>query len=77
MAFILQYIKTLDTSKLNDANRLLYSYVVQYKAQYQSIRIVSANDKINHKLRTELLALYKDFLITGYRQKNGIRNYHS
>lgn len=65
MAFILQYIKTLDTSKLNDANRLLYSYVVQYrKRNTKSILIVSANDKINHKLRTELLALYKDFLIT-------------
>lgn len=70
MAFILQYLKTLDTGKLNDANRLLYSYVARYRERNtKSILIVSANDKINHKLRINLLTLYKDFLITSISKK--------
>ena len=70
MAFILQYLRTLDTTKLNDANRLLYSYVARYRERNtKSILIVSANEKINKKIRIRLLSLYKDFLITAISKK--------
>lgn len=65
MAFILQYIRTLDTTKLNDANRILYSYVTRYRERNtKSVLIVSANERLNNKLRINLLSMYKDFLIT-------------
>lgn len=70
MAFVLQYLRTLDTSKLNDANRVLYSYVARYRERNtKNILIVSHNEKINHKLRIKFLALYKDFLITAIDKK--------
>lgn len=70
MAFVLQYLRTLDTGKLNDANRVLYSYVARYRERNtKNVLIVSANDKLNHKLRIKFLALYKDFFITAIDKK--------
>lgn len=70
MAFVLQYLRTLDVNKLNDANRIIYSYTVHYRERNtKSVLIVSANEKINHKLRIKLLSLYKDFLITAIDKK--------
>ncbi len=70
MAFILQYLRTLDKNKLNDADRILYSYTTRYRERNtKEVLIVSSNEKLSHKLRIKLLSAYKDFLITAIDKK--------
>lgn len=70
LAFVLQYVKMLDTSKLSDNDRILHSYIVRYKERNtKNVLIVSSNDKLKNKLKIKLFSLYKDFFITSIDKK--------
>lgn len=65
LAFIQQYIKTLDASKLSDNDRLLAIYITRYKERNtRSILIVSNRGEFELKLKLAILTRYKDFFVT-------------
>lgn len=70
LAFIQQYIKTLDSSKLNDNDRLLSIYINKYKERNtKKILIVSNKSEFETKLKFNILTQYKDFLVTKTNKK--------
>lgn len=70
LAFIQQYIKTLDVSKLNDNDKLLNVYINKYKERNtKKILIVSNRSEIEIKLKLNILSTYKDFLVTQISKK--------
>lgn len=70
LAFIQQYIKTLDLSKLNDNDRSLNIYINRYKERNtKKILIVSNRNEFETKLKFNILAQYKDFIVTQTNKK--------
>lgn len=70
LAFVLQYIKMLDTTKLSDNDKILHSYIARYRERNtKNILIVSSDDKLKNKMKTKLFSAYKDFLITTTEKK--------
>lgn len=70
LAFIQQYIKTLDANKLNDNDRLLSMYITRYKERNtKSILLVSSNADFEMKLKMKILTKYKDFVVTQTNKK--------
>lgn len=70
LAFIQQYIKTLDSSKLSDADRLLNIYITRYKERNtKKILLISNDEKMKFKLKIEILSLYKNFMVTSISKK--------
>ena len=70
LAFIQQYIKTLDSSKLNDNDKLLNIYINKYKERNtKKILIVSNRNEFEMKLKFDILAKYKDFVVTQTSKK--------
>ncbi|MGX2982394.1 hypothetical protein [Helicobacter sp. 23-1045] len=70
LAFVLQYLKMLDSAKLNDNDRILHSYIIRYRERRsKNILIVSNNDRIKNKLKIKLFSAYKDFSITAIEKK--------
>lgn len=70
LAFVLQYIKMLDTSKLSDNDKILHSYITRYQQRNaKNILIVSSDDKLKNKLKIKLFSAYKDFSITTTEKK--------
>lgn len=70
LAFIQQYIKTLDSSKLNDNDRLLNIYINKYKERNcKRILIVSNRNEFEMKLKFDILTRYKDFIVTQTNKK--------
>lgn len=70
LAFVLQYIKMLDTTKLSDNDKILHSYITRYRERNtKNILIVSSDDKLKNKLKMKLFSAYKDFLITTTEKK--------
>lgn len=70
LAFVLQYIKMLDTTKLSDNDKILHSYITRYRERNtKNILIVSSDDKLKNKLKIKLFSAYKDFLITTTEKK--------
>ena len=70
LAFVLQYIKMLDTTKLSDNDKILHSYIARYRERNtKNILIVSSDDKLKNKMKIKLFSAYKDFLITTTEKK--------
>ena len=70
LAFVLQYIKMLDTGKMSDNDRILHSYISRYQQRNtKNILIVSSDDKLKNKLKMKLFNAYKDFSITTTEKK--------
>lgn len=70
LAFVLQYIKMLDTTKLSDNDKILHSYITRYRERNtKNILIVSSDDKLKNKMKIKLFSAYKDFLITTTEKK--------
>ncbi len=70
LAFIQQYIKTLDLSKLNDSDKVLNIYINRYKERNtKKILIVSNKNEFEAKLKFSILTQYKDFIVTQTNKK--------
>lgn len=70
LAFMQQYIKTLDSSKLNDNDRLLNIYINKYRERNtKKILILSNRNEFEMKLKFEILTQYKDFIVTKTSKK--------
>lgn len=70
LAFVLQYIKMLDTTKLSDNDKILHSYITRYRERNtKNILIVSSDNKLKNKMKIKLFSAYKDFLITTTEKK--------
>lgn len=70
LAFIQQYIKTLDINKLSDNDRLLNIYITRYKDRNtKKVLIVSSSDMLKNNLKIKLLSIYKDFFVTSIDKK--------
>lgn len=70
LAFVLQYIKMLDTTKLSDNDKILHSYIARYRERNtKNILIVSSDNKLKNKMKIKLFSAYKDFLITTTEKK--------
>ncbi|RDU65046.1 hypothetical protein [Helicobacter sp. MIT 14-3879] len=70
LAFIQQYIKTLDVNKLSDNDRLLNIYITRYKERNtKKVLIVSSKDRLKSHLKIQLLSMYKDFIVTSIDKK--------
>lgn len=70
LAFVLQYIKMLDTTKLSDNDKILHSYIARYRERNtKNILIISSDDKLKNKMKIKLFSAYKDFLITTTEKK--------
>ncbi len=70
LAFVLQYLKTLDASKLSENDKILYAYVQRYRQRNtREILILSNDERIRNHLRVTILTMYKDFLITNVSKK--------
>ena len=70
LAFIQQYLKTLDVNKLSDNDRLLNIYINLYKERNtKRILLISNNEKIKFGLKIKILSFYKDFMVTSIDKK--------
>ncbi|RAX54401.1 hypothetical protein CCY99_03345 [Helicobacter sp. 16-1353] len=70
LAFIQQYIKTLDKNKLSDNDKLLSMYINKYtEKNTKRILIVSNRIEFEMKLKIDILREYKDFLVTQINKK--------
>lgn len=70
LAFMQQYIKTLDQSKLNDNDRLLSNYINRYKDRnIRKILVVSSKSELEFELKLDILKKYKDYFVVSINKK--------
>ena len=70
LAFMQQYIRTLDASKLSDNDRTLSIYLNRYKEKNtKKILIVSNNSDLELSLKIDILKKYKNYYVSTINKK--------
>lgn len=70
LAFMQQYIKTLDPSKLNDNDRILSNYINRYKDRNtKRVLVVSSKSDLETELKIDILKKYKDYFVLSINKK--------